>query len=425
MSRFLVLNIVFLILLTACSPTKRMVRPKQLSEQLQAPFYDQQFVGFELYDPSKGKSLFGFNSNKYFIPASNTKIFTLFTSLKILGDSIPALKYSKANDSLYIKGTGDPSLLHPFFKDSSVIRFLKEQSLPIALQLDNFDDTPYAAGWAWEDYDTYYAPERSALPIFGNVVSAYFAMNGLQVIPNEMKPFVKIDPRKTSRSLMKNEFYIHPSKTDTLKVPFIVNDTLVRRLLSAATQKKISLSGTKPDKSYDTLYSIPSDSLYREMMVESDNFLAEQLLILSAATLSDTLNAKKVREHVLTDLLPDLSEKPRWVDGSGLSRYNLFSPKSFVQVLNKLHKDIPRERLLSLFPVGGINGTLSDNFSAETPYIYAKSGSLGNTYNLSGYLIAKSGKTLIFSFMNNHYRQATGQIKKRMESMLKAIYEAY
>src|SRR5690606_10927278 len=123
----------------------------------------------------------------------------------------------------------------------------------------------------------------------------------------------------------------------------------------------------------------------KRMMHESDNFLAEQLLILVSSTLSDTLSSALAREHIMNTYLTELRQPPRWVDGSGLSRYNLFTPESMVYILDAMYREIPRERLLDLFPAGGVSGTLKDRFGGDgQPYIFAKSGALGNTYNLSG-----------------------------------------
>ncbi len=36
--------------------------------------------------------------------------------------------------------------------------------------------------------------------------------------------------------------------------------------------------------------------------------------------------------------LVDLPQKPSWVDGSGLSRFNLFSPTDFVSVLHQIER---------------------------------------------------------------------------------------
>ncbi|WP_282631138.1 D-alanyl-D-alanine carboxypeptidase [Empedobacter sedimenti] len=81
---------------------------KDLIEQhLNSDFYSTQFTGFYLYDPILKEEIYNYNGNKFFTPASNTKIFTLYTAMKMLGDSIPAFKYQLIGDELHIEGTGD------------------------------------------------------------------------------------------------------------------------------------------------------------------------------------------------------------------------------------------------------------------------------------------------------------------------------
>ena len=72
------------------------------------------------------------------------------------------------------------------------------------------------------------------------------------------------------------------------------------------------------------------------MMQKSDNFLAEQLLIMASSTFSEELDPNETIQYVLNTYLPDLKHKPKWVDGSGLSRYNLFTPRSMVKLLQKI-----------------------------------------------------------------------------------------
>ncbi|TAF77768.1 MAG: hypothetical protein EAZ54_10130 [Curvibacter sp.] len=74
---------------------------------------DHSFVGIKIYDPKTQEVIFAKNEKRYFVPASNTKILSLYASLKNLGDSIPALKYLQKGDSLFISGTADPTFLHP------------------------------------------------------------------------------------------------------------------------------------------------------------------------------------------------------------------------------------------------------------------------------------------------------------------------
>lgn len=377
-----------------------------------------------LFDPETKDTIINFNSSKYFTPASNTKIATLYTALSILPDSIPSLKYKIEKDTIHIQGTGDPTLLHPYFKDSTTISFLKNFK-NINLNLTNFEDDKYGPGWAWEDYSYYFQPEITGLPLYGNVVTIYKS-DSLNVTPKKFTENISQIAYHTPREEFKNTFYFKPTRKDTINTPFITDSVLTKTLLEQVLDKNIKLKNTFPQGVKNVLYSVPSDSVYKRMMLESDNFLAEQLLILSSSVLSDTLSSGIARKHMLSNNLSDLQEIPRWVDGSGLSRYNLFSPASFVHILSKLYTEQPTERLFNLFPVGGKSGTLKKWYKGDDkPYIYAKSGTLGNNYSLSGYLITNSGKTLIFSFMNNHYKQPTSEVKKRMQVIFENIRDYY
>ena len=161
------------------------------------------------------------------------------------------------------------------------------------------------------------------------------------------------------------------------------------------------------------------------MLVDTDNFIAEQLLLQVGNEVDSSYSVRSAIKYALTNYLKDIPQKPRWVDGSGLSRYNLFTPESLVFLLTKMYREIPKYKLLSYFPVGGVSGTLKNYYKNEIPYIYAKSGTLSNNHNLSGYLITKKGKILIFSYMNNHYQGSSTLRKKEMERIFKQFYETY
>jgi D-alanyl-D-alanine carboxypeptidase/D-alanyl-D-alanine-endopeptidase (penicillin-binding protein 4) len=113
------------------------------------------------------------------------------------------------------------------------------------------------------------------------------------------------------------------------------------------------------------------------------------------------------------------------VDGSGLSRYNKFTPRSINELLQKIYNEYPEELILEIFPKGGETGTIKNNFIAQTPYIIAKTGSMSNVYNLSGYLVTKKGKWLVFSFMNNNFEVPSAFVKQEMEKILLNIHEKY
>ena len=139
----------------------------------------------------------------------------------------------------------------------------------------------------------------------------------------------------------------------------------------------------------------------------------------------DSYSVSAAIDYALSNYLHDLPQEPRWVDGSGLSRYNLFTPNDMVFLLNKMYREIPLKKLLWYFPVGGESGTLKNWYDNKKPYVYAKSGTLSNNYNLSGYLITKKNTLLIFSYMNNHYKLSTSEIKIEIQKALEKIYNSY
>ena len=190
-------------------------------------------------------------------------------------------------------------------------------------------------------------------------------------------------------------------------------------------EKKIQIMDSFPSKNWRVLPGIPRDSVLKHMLWKSDNFLAEQLMLTCSSTLSDTLSFEKARNQILDGHLQALRQKPRWVDGSGLSRYNLFTPESMVAVLRKLHAETDSLRLFSLMPQWDFDGTIAIENSNKSSFILAKSGSMGNMYNLCGYLKTKSGRLLAFSFMNNHFRRPSKEVRRDIYDILRLIHEAH
>jgi D-alanyl-D-alanine carboxypeptidase/D-alanyl-D-alanine-endopeptidase (penicillin-binding protein 4) len=175
-----------------------------------------------------------------------------------------------------------------------------------------------------------------------------------------------------------------------------------------------------------TIYSVPVDSVYKVMMQESDNFLAEQLLLVCSGIVSDTLQPEIMIRYAKKNLLSNLPDTPVWIDGSGLSRYNLFTPRTFVRLWDEIYDLVPKQRLFTLLPVGGVNGTIKKWYAGKNgPYVFAKTGTLSNNHCLSGYLITKRGRTLIFSFMNSNYVASTSEIRFEMQAILEEVYEKF
>nr|WP_298999278.1 D-alanyl-D-alanine carboxypeptidase [uncultured Allomuricauda sp.] len=409
-----------ILFLTGCSSSRLS---KSLSVSSKEPFKTS-FHGLVVMDAATGKVIHNTNGDRYFIPASNVKIFTLFATKKILSKKAPVLKYVYKNDTTYIKGTGYPASLHPYFEDSTGVSFLKKQQ-NISFSVPEREIPRFGPGWAWEDYDAYFSSEINDFPLYGNVVTIYPEPEK-RIFPSILSDSVYVENNAFDRDEVSNIFYVSPNNTDTLSIPFKTSAFFTKKLFKDVLGQEVSLTKQFPDGEEQVLMGIETDSIAKRMMYVSDNFLAEQLLLMCSSTLSDTLNTKKVIAHVLENELSDLKNQPRWVDGSGLSRYNLFTPESIVHVLNKMYHEIPNGELFALFPSWNKDGTIETWKDPQKPrYVFAKSGGMGNTYNLSGYLKTKSGKTLIFSSMNNHFRVPSSKVREEIELILMSLWERY
>ncbi len=415
----------------SCSPISNG-RLNKTFASTESRFQDQ--TGFVLFDLEKNKTVYEFNGAKYFTPASNTKIFTFFTALKILGDSVPALEYVQRNDSLIFWGTGDPSFLYRHVHyDSGVFHFLKSSESDLYFSDANFHTTHFGSGWAWDDYSSGYSPQRSPFPLYGNIVSVVADQQLLKISPRLFKEsFIYGEQKKTTeiiRELDENLFVFHPgkefAKVKEIDVPIKLDAFTFYSLLSDTLKKPVSAVRMPLPSNTNILFSIHLDSLYSVMMQDSDNFIAEQLLLMCSNVLSDSLKPEIAIDFVTKNYLGDLPDKMVWVDGSGLSRYNLFTPRSIVKVWEKIFHLVPRDRLFPLLATGGVNGTIRKWYQAEQPFVFGKTGSLSNNHCLSGFLVTKTGKVLIFAFMNSNYTATTSDIRRNMQTILYNIYEHY
>jgi serine-type D-Ala-D-Ala carboxypeptidase/endopeptidase (penicillin-binding protein 4) len=412
----------------ACSP-KRYVT-KEL-HQLENEF--KEHTGFLLYDPIAKENLIEHQSNRYFTPASNTKIFTFYTAIKVLGDSSIAIKYVQQGDSLIFWGAGDASFLYnQVYDNKRLYHFLSTATEELFFSTKNFQTETLGPGWAWDDYPYYYSAERTPFPIYGNRVSIQKNTDQFYFTPSyfHLHFAAAAESRgdeKIVRDVDSNQITYYPGKGNrkSWSIPFRYSDDLVVDLLSDTLRKKVELVDWEIPLQTKSFKTVPIDSLLKVMMHDSDNFIAEQLLLQCAGVLSDTLRTEIAINFAKKNLLTDLPDEPQWVDGSGLSRYNLFTPRAIVKLWDKIYQEVPQQRLFPLLATGGKSGTLKNAYKAEKPYIYGKTGTLSNNHTLSGYLLTRKGRVLIFSLMNNNYIVPTSEMRKRMEKILYTIHERY
>lgn len=369
----------------------------QLDHLIQKHGLDNSYVGVEVRSMKTGEIVFEKNANKYFVPGSNQKLITTWLGLTQLGPeftfktriyvrSTSNLSTTNLKSGLLIEGSGDPTLT-PSKIASEISRSInngpKTFSGPLLLDESKFDDQYFGSGWMWDDDHNFILP-LSFEDLKYTIDSPY-------------------DPK-------------------------IVIEALGQKIESALSEKNIALSGKISEgkvesgwKKVVTLESKPLLQLLNKMNKHSINYYADMIWktigheVGSEGSFQAACEiAKSSLEEIGVD--PDLT----FVDGSGLSRYNVITPRQLTDLLahtfsnpklngsnavgysyNLFSYENDRNLFTSVLPDWG-TGTL---FSREHDLpVKAKTGTLEDSSTLSGYL--KAGEdVLAFSIMVNRVRE--------------------
>jgi serine-type D-Ala-D-Ala carboxypeptidase/endopeptidase (penicillin-binding protein 4) len=439
-------------------------------------------VGISVYSPDEKKYLYNYQGEKYFVPASNVKIATCYAAMKYLGDSLTGGHYA-VHKYPYFKGTqteredivfkpsGDPTFLHKDFKQQPVFDLLKNNGMRIVFKTESWQTERWGKGWAWDDYQESYMPERSALPMYGNIVSfnakkhpdslqwlSFHPINDFTITPSffqnssyyktaSLDTFIHhhlLDSQlikhleqkglgyKMGREINSNRFFGLPelSPPSNQEVPFHIDFSVARSLLKDTLQKEvlpyIDNHGhnryTVKDSLFKKIKSQPTDSLLKPMMHRSDNFFAEQSLLMVSNEVLGVMNDERIIDTLLKTDFKELPQRPRWVDGSGLSRYNLFTPQDLVFILDKMQQEFGMERIKEILPAGN-EGTLKNYFNSDSSFIYAKTGTLSGIVALSGYLYTRKNKLLVFSVLVNNHQASSIEVRRAVERFIHLLRE--
>ena len=406
---------------------------KQITKQankilLQDTAIRQGHIGISIYEPATGKYWYNHDADKYFIPASNTKLFSLYAGMKYLRDSLVGVRYFTDQDITYITPAGDPTFLLKEFPIQPVFTFLKNQKKIVISRPAEIK--PYGNGWAWNDYMYEYMAPRSVFPIYGNIVSVkWFNENIIKISPPWFENKINSNQKFTKgfeivKSFDDNNFQFLEGEEKNQSVPFYPDMLTISKLLDDTLRLKENSGLANLNAGIIPVFSQPSDSLFKPMMHRSDNFFAEQTLLMASNEHLGYMSDRDIIDTILKSDFKDIPQKPKWVDGSGLSRYNLFTPQGFVFVLNKLKNEFGWDRMKNILPTGG-EGTLNSYFKTNTGFIYAKTGTLSNNCALSGYLVTKNNKLIIFSILANNYQTGATPVRRAVEKFLKKIREKY
>ena len=120
-------------------------------------------------------------------------------------------------------------------------------------------------------------------------------------------------------------------------------------------------------------------------------------------------------------------------DGSGLSGYDLVTPRAVAKLLSFAAHDPKTGAPQPWFadwkaslPIGGVDGTLADRFTTAPlkGHVFAKTGTMGEARALSGYLDCASGQTVIFSILVDHHLTGDSADRDAMDKIVAAIAAA-
>ncbi|HUQ66625.1 MAG TPA: D-alanyl-D-alanine carboxypeptidase [Flavitalea sp.] len=436
MVRFL-LHTCCILFITSCVAQNAGKTNSALNDLLADTTFRTAHIGVSVYDPAERKFIYKYQGDKYFVPASNVKIATCYAVMKYLKHILPGIRYYENDTAIYIVPTGDPTFLHKGFVSQPVFDFLKKQQKKLYITDRNWKDKELGNGWSWDDYSDEYMVERNSFPIYGNTLTWVQEKMRSNSGGTEESFSIYSDPEvnwkvkfetdsgahtfKVTRDRLTNIFRVtegrEPHKEVT--VPFIVNGiSSALELLPDTLGKSIAVNNNffLTDPQQRVVWSQPADSVLRLMMQNSDNFFAEQLLLMVAEERTGILN-----DQVIIDTVTRyMKNKITWVDGSGLSRYNLFTPDAFVELLDSMRTEFGMERVKEIFATGD-SGTLKGYYVSDSGKIYAKTGSMGGVLALSGYIYGKNNRLLIFSVMINNYTGLNRDGRRAIERFIKKL----
>ena len=345
---------------------------------LQEALFTTASIGIKIVAVETGEVVYEKNPLKLHHPASTTKLFTAATALAKLGSDyrfettvyVDAEVDTQVAGNIYLKGRADP-VLQP--QDIVKLADVLLESGVKSIQGDILVDTTYldtvreGPGWMWDD-----RPLRiSALSIR------------------------QIEPEPGTRSR-------------ALACGYLLKNELIEKGIEVTGDV---VPGTVPldARTVAKHLSPPLADIIKLMNKPSDNWIAELLFkTIGAEVMGEPGTWQKGRDAVNEFLEEIIGEPPahRFVDGSGLSRYNLLNAELLTKLLVYMYQnfELMPEYVASL-PIAGVDGTLSHRMqgvSAEK-VLRAKTGTLSGVSALAGYVVTADDEVFAFGILISHY----------------------
>tara|TARA_B100002049_G_scaffold23757_1_gene15847 strand:- start:1750 stop:2280 length:531 start_codon:yes stop_codon:yes gene_type:complete len=173
------------------------------------------------------------------------------------------------------------------------------------------------------------------------------------------------------------------------------------------------------------LESPPLSELIAGILKPSQNWMTEQLIRTLGAELGEEGSWSEgvaVISEFLTEVVGIDSLDISLRDGSGLSRYNLVTPRALVRILQYLSSDQNNGTYRSaLATPGEEDSTLQERLVDLEGRVFAKTGTLSNVTSLSGYLTRDDGSEVIFSILSNGSGLPSGQVRGAIDDIVRIL----
>jgi D-alanyl-D-alanine carboxypeptidase/D-alanyl-D-alanine-endopeptidase (penicillin-binding protein 4) len=221
--------------------------------------------------------------------------------------------------------------------------------------------------------------------------------------------------------------------------PMVVGGAGLTRPLSVHCESQaVSLVAPEPTVTVMAVHTSPPLSADVMLTLKMSENLHAEIMMRNLAAERDceaTLRRSLQMERTLLTYAGLSGDDFVFFDGSGLSAKDLVTPRATAQLLAYAARQSWFPQWKAALPVGGVDGTLSSRFRAGEGVpaevaalqgkVFAKTGTLGESRALAGYVEAASGKTVIFSIMVDNHAPGSSADRVAMDKIVAAIAAAY
>ena len=186
------------------------------------------------------------------------------------------------------------------------------------------------------------------------------------------------------------------------------------------TSGDISISHISPPLIEDVTATLKESlNLHAELMLRG---LGAAMGNASTAAAGPGVEGARVLHQFLKDAGLDDHEVVLY-DGSGLSTKDLVTPRAEAEILAYAARQPWFAQWKAALPLGGVDGTLSARFK-EAPlkgHVFAKTGTLGESRALAGYVLCASGREVIFAILDDNHEPGSSADRLTMDKVVAAI----